>query len=83
MKKWTNDDLFRLDKKFAEAGIKPHQRPFRAAQEILGPSFCIGLGNTDATEIVNGYSKLIPHVDTTLPGFGAGIAASVSWWIWA
>ena len=38
---WTVDDLRRLDVKFAEDGVHVHQRPFRAAVELLGSSFVV------------------------------------------
>ena len=36
MTAWTLEDLRRLDLKYAEEDIHVHQRPFRAAMELLG-----------------------------------------------
>ena len=33
---WTLEDLQQLDMKYAEEGIHVHQRPLRAAMELLG-----------------------------------------------
>lgn len=75
--KWTDEDIFKLDARFAKEGIHPHQRPFRAAVELLGLSFSIGGGDNSVHEIAEAYRRLIPEVDSTWPGFGVGIAASM------
>jgi len=78
MTSWTLDGLRRLDLKYAEEGIHIHQRPFRAATEILGPSFVIGAGeNPEAKRIMDAYAAMMPEVDTNWPGAGIGFAASV------
>ena len=43
MTAWTLEDLRRLDLKYAEEDIHVHQRPFRAAMELLGSNFVIGV----------------------------------------
>lgn len=78
MSSWTLDDLRRLDLKYAEEGIHFHQRPFRAATEILGSSFVIGVGgNPEVKQIMDAYGAMMPEVDTNWPGAGIGFAASV------
>tara|TARA_R110000787_G_scaffold162447_2_gene275809 strand:+ start:7166 stop:8050 length:885 start_codon:yes stop_codon:yes gene_type:complete len=78
MSSWTLDDLRRLDLKYAGEGIHIHQRPFRAATEILGPSFVIGVGgNPEVKRIMDAYAAMMPEVDTNWPGAGIGFAASV------
>lgn len=48
MSTWTLNDLRRLDRKYAEEGIVVHQRPFRAAMELLGSGFVMSaIGNPD------------------------------------
>lgn len=78
MAQWTTEDLLRLDLKYAKIGVPHHQRPFRAAAELLGSSFVIGVGsNPEVRKITEAYRRHIPEVDTTWPGAGIGIAASV------
>lgn len=78
MAQWTIDDLLRLDLKYAEIGVPHHGRPFRAAEELLGSSLAIGVGaNPEFAKIVEAYRLRFPEVDTTWPGAGIGIAASV------
>lgn len=74
---WTDDDLLRLDARYAEAGIPFHARPLRAAMDLLGNRFVIGGGNTEVHAITQAYSRLIPEVNTTWPGKGIGLAASI------
>lgn len=75
---WTDADLRALDRKFAEAGIKPHARPLRAAMEILGHGFSMfAFGSPEVEAITAAYRALFPHTSTTWPGAGTGIAASV------
>lgn len=55
-----------------------HQRPFRAARDILGPEFVIGVGGNPAVDkIQDDYARLIPEVNSAWPGMGIGLAASV------
>jgi hypothetical protein len=78
MTNWTMGDLLKLDLKYAKVGIPHHQRPFRAAEELLGSSLAIGVGgNPEFGKIVEAYRLRFPEVDTTWPGAGIGIAASV------
>lgn len=78
MKTWTIDDLYRLDAKFAAANVHLHQRPLRAAAELLGSSFnLVGGMETEASQIMAAYKALIPEVDATWPGLGIGLAVSV------
>jgi hypothetical protein len=78
MANFTDRDILRLDKKFAEQGIPFHARPFHAAVEILGDQFHLGrTPNPAFGEIDKAYARLFPTVATTWPGAGVGIAASV------
>jgi hypothetical protein len=78
MANWTKDDLYRLDLKYAEEGLYPHQRPLRAAMELLGGRFVMGVfGNPEVAEITKTYTELFPEVKSTWPGTGIGLAASV------
>lgn len=55
-----------------------HQRPFRAATEILGSAFSMGVGgNPEVQEIMDTYRAMIPEVDDSWPGMGIGLAAVV------
>ncbi|MCF1470114.1 hypothetical protein FS764_24950 [Agrobacterium vitis] len=78
MTAWTLDELRRLDLKYAEEGIHVHQRPFRAAMELLGSNFVMGVGgNPDVKRIMDAYAAMMPEVTTSWPGAGIGFAASV------
>lgn len=83
MTNWTDEDLLKLDKHYAQEGVHPHQRPFRAALDLLKPSFQIGpsfvgkFAKDDAAEIMSAYRRLIPEIESNWPGFGIGIVASV------
>ncbi|WP_038966968.1 hypothetical protein [Bradyrhizobium diazoefficiens] len=78
MSAWTPHDLHRLDLKYAQEGVHVHQRPFRAAMEILGPAFAMGVGtNPEVKRIMDAYAAMVPEVDTSWPGAGIGFAASV------
>lgn len=75
---WTTDDLLKLDLKYAEEGVHHHQRPFRAAMDLLGAGFVLGVaGNPEFGRIVEAYRTLVPEVSTIWPGIGIGLAASV------
>ncbi|HEX8226012.1 MAG TPA: hypothetical protein VF605_19570 [Allosphingosinicella sp.] len=77
MTSWTPDDLLKLDLKYAKEGIPHHQRPLKAALELLGTAFSIGMiGNPEVEKIMAAYAAAVPEVDTTWPGMGIGIAAS-------
>lgn len=66
MTAWTLDDLRRLDLKYAEEGIHVHQRPFRAAMELLGSNFVMGVGgNPEVKRIMDTY-KRAPSPDVRL-----------------
>lgn len=78
MSHWTLDDLRQLDLKYAEEGIHVHQRPFRAAMELLGSAFVIGPGgNPEVKRVMDAYSAMRPEVETSWPGAGIGLAAAV------
>lgn len=77
MKDWTDEDLWKLDAIYAEKGIHLHQRPFRAARDLLGPQFSIGLYNEEFDKIVGAYRQLIPEVSSSWPGSGIGLIASI------
>lgn len=78
MVEFTDNDILRLDERFAQKNIPFHARPFRAAMEILGNQFSIGIGgNPQVREIERAYERLIPEVKFTWPGMGTGLAASV------
>ena len=78
MSTWTLDDLRRLDLKYAEEGVHVHQRPFRAAMELLGPNFVMGFGgNPEVKRIMDAYAAMTPEVETSWPGAGIGFVASV------
>lgn len=72
MTAWTLDDLRRLDLKYAEEGIHVHQRPFRAAMELLGSNFVMGVGgNPEVKPIMDTYTAMVPEVSTSWPGAGS------------
>jgi hypothetical protein len=78
MTAWTLEDLRRLDLKYAEEDIHVHQRPFRAAMELLGSNFVIGVsGPPEINQIMDAYAAMMPEVSTSWPGAGIGFAASV------
>ncbi|MCE1918775.1 hypothetical protein [Enterobacter ludwigii] len=67
-----------LDKKYAEEGIHVHQRPLNAAIELLGTSFSLGIiSNPEVQRIVDAYTTMIPEVETSWPGAGIGLIASM------
>lgn len=74
---WTSTDLRALDLKYAKAGVKPHARPLRAAVELLGGDFSMGVfANPEVKKITEAYRALFPHVDEIWPGMGIGLAVS-------
>lgn len=78
MKTWTLDTLRALDLKYAKQGVHMHQRPFRAAVEILGSSFSMGVGgNPEVQEIMAAYEAMLPEATSSWPGMGIGLAAVV------
>lgn len=78
MKKWSLDTLRALDLKYAKEGVHMHQRPFRAATEILGSAFSMGVsGNPEVQKIMAAYEAMIPEVNSSWPGMGTGLAAVV------
>ncbi len=78
MIEFTDSDILKLDERFAQENIPFHARPFRAAKEILGEQFSIGIGgNPQVCEIQRAYARLIPEVEFTWPGMGTGLVASV------
>lgn len=67
-----------LDLKYAKAGVHMHQRPFRAATEILGSAFSMGAGgNPEVQKIMAACEAMIPEVNSSWPGMGVGLAAVV------
>ncbi|WP_292656879.1 hypothetical protein [Mesorhizobium sp.] len=75
---WTIEDLHRLDARYAEEGVHMHQRPFRAAVELLGPAFRIGVaGNPEVMKITEAYKAMLPEASESWPGMGIGLAVSV------
>ncbi|TIN70488.1 MAG: HEPN domain-containing protein [Mesorhizobium sp.] len=75
---WTIEDLRRLDAKYAKEGVHMHQRPFRAAVELLGPAFIIGVGgNPEVDKITQAYRAMLPEARDSWPGMGIGLAVSV------
>ncbi|MDE0304224.1 MAG: hypothetical protein OXI87_04975 [Albidovulum sp.] len=75
---WTSDDLRQLDQKYAEEGIRVHQRPFRAAKELLGNAFVMGpRGNPEVKRVMDTYAAMMPEVKTSWPGAGVGLAAAI------
>lgn len=75
---WTLDDLRRLDKKYAEEGVHVHQRPLKAAIDILGTGFNFDLFNDpEVQHIIDAYTAMIPEVETSWPGAGIGLIASM------
>ena len=78
MANFTDSDLLGLDERYALEDIPFHARPLRAAAEILGHTFAIGMGgNSLVEEICDAYARLIPEVNYTWPGMGTGIVASL------
>lgn len=75
---WTDEDLLRLDRQYAEAGVAFHARPMRAALDLLRNEFVLGVGgNPEVQKIESAYQRLIPEVNTTWPGMGIGFATSL------
>lgn len=75
---WTIEDLRNLDQKYATEGVHMHQRAFRAAMEILGPSFVIGVArHPEVRRIIDAYAAMMPEASASWPGMGIGLAVSV------
>jgi HEPN domain-containing protein len=78
MTSWNKETLRALDLEYAEQGVHLHQRPFRAALDILGSAFSMGVGgNPEVQKIMAAYAEMIPEVDANWPGMGIGLAAVV------
>lgn len=78
MTAWTKEDLYALDEKYAAEGVRMHQRPLRAAMELMGSSFSMGtFGSPEVKRITEAYAQLIPEVNSTWPGAGIGLAVSI------
>jgi HEPN domain-containing protein len=78
MAEWSLKTLRALDLKYAREGVPLHQRSFRAAQDILGPEFVIGVGgNPEIERITAAYREMIPEAHDSWPGMGIGLAAVV------
>ena len=75
---WTIKTLRDLDLRYAEEGMHPHQRSFRAARDILGDQFSIGVGGNPEVELIlAAYETMLPESSDNWPGMGTGIAAVV------
>jgi hypothetical protein len=75
---WTEKDLQKLDVKYANEGVHLHQRPFRAAMELLGSAFVLGVGgNSEVQKITAAYETMFPDTNASWPGAGIGLAASI------
>lgn len=75
---FTDNDILRLDERYALADIPFHARPFRAAVDLLGDAYVEGVvGNPLVREIEQAYARLIPEVNFTWPGMGTGLVASL------
>lgn len=73
MTTWNLDTLRALDLKYAKEGVHLHQRPFRAATEILGNAFSMGVGgNPEVQKIMAAYESMLPEVNSSWPGMGIG-----------
>ena len=78
MTNWTEQDLLQLDNSYAETGVAFHARPMRAAVDLLGDKFSLGVGDNSQTQaIIHAYKRLIPEADAIWPGMGIGLTASV------
>ncbi len=81
MTSWTDQTLRDLDRQYAEEGIHPHQRPFRAAHDILGIHFTLiptNLGgNQEIERIIAAYKAMVPEATANWPGMGTGIVAVI------
>lgn len=78
MADWSLDTLRALDVKYAKEGVHLHQRPFRAAVDILGPEFSMGVGgNPEVQRIIEAYEQMIPEANESWPGMGIGLAVAV------
>lgn len=78
MTQWTLDTLRALDLEYAKDGVHLHQRPFRAAMDILGSAFSIGVGgNPEVRKIMDAYEQMVPEANASWPGMGIGLAAVV------
>lgn len=74
---FTDSEILELDEKYAAEGVPFHARPFRAAVDILGNKFSIGVfSNPDVGKIADAYARLIPEVCSTWPGMGTGFISS-------
>lgn len=75
---FTDHDILKLDERYAVEGIPFHTRPFRAARDLLGKQFGLGVGKDPRIgEIERAYARLIPEVEFTWPGMGTGLVASI------
>lgn len=78
MTTWTLDTLRALDLQYAKEGMHLHQRPFRAAVDILGSAFSMGVGgHPEVRRIMDAYAQMIPEANASWPGMGIGLAAVV------
>lgn len=78
MTDWTVQTLRDLDARYAEEGVHPHQRSFRAAVDILGDKFSMGVGgNPEVQHIMAAYDAMLPEASANWPGMGTGIAAVI------
>lgn len=74
------EEIWMLDKKYAEEGIPFCERPSRAVMDLIAPGFDAGWGvpsDSVVDSIERLYKKLVPEVGGAWPREGIGIAASV------
>lgn len=75
---FTDEDILRLDQTYAQENVPFHARPLAAAFDILGDQFILDLMQNPAVEEINlAYARLVPEVETSWPGAGVGLIASI------
>lgn len=78
MKKWNLDVLRKIDYRFSLEDIPMHQRPLKAAIEILGSSVSFeSLDPIEVKKIVQAYKTVLPEADSSWPGAGIGLISSL------
>jgi len=75
---FTDEDILRLDRMYAQENVPFHARPLAAAFDILGDQFILDLMQNPAVEEINqAYMRLVPETEACWPGAGVGLVASV------
>lgn len=78
MATFTDEQILRLDERYAQLNVPFHARPLRAAIEILGEGFSLGIFPNPAVEdICRTYERLVPEVTYIWPGMGTGLVSSL------